>query len=122
MPRRNTPQRNPSQRRRSGRRSGTDDARPLGNQLGHHSLGLSAPRAEHGSPKGWGDDEFLVRDVPGSAATKDYRCPGCDQIIVQGSAHVVAWPSRPGGAEDRRHWHRGCWNRRATRSVTRKWS
>nr|WP_149359038.1 ATP/GTP-binding protein [Lolliginicoccus suaedae] len=118
MPRRNTPQRNASQRRQSGRRSGSSDARPPGVHLG----GLSSPRTEHGSPKGWGDDEFLVRDVPGSAATKDYRCPGCDQVIMRGSAHVVAWPSRPGGTDDRRHWHRGCWNRRATRSVTRKWS
>ena len=42
----------------------------------------------------------LIRLVPGAASTKTYRCPGCDQEIPPGTAHLVAWPAghpRPGG-------------------------
>ncbi|MER2224729.1 MAG: ATP/GTP-binding protein, partial [Rhodococcus sp. (in: high G+C Gram-positive bacteria)] len=48
--------------------------------------------------------------------------PGCDHDIRPGVAHVVTWPSEPGGANERRHWHTGCWSGRGTRSLTRRWS
>nr|WP_241729912.1 ATP/GTP-binding protein [Dietzia aerolata] len=67
-------------------------------------------------------DHYHVRRIPGSRAMKDYRCPGCDQIVTAGTAHVVAWPDRPGGDGERRHWHSGCWNGRASRGLTRRWS
>ena len=35
----------------------------------------------------------MVRQIPGAAATKEYRCPGCDQEILPGTPHVVAWPA-----------------------------
>lgn len=59
---------------------------------------------------------FLVRGIPGQSATKEYRCPGCDQVIGIGVAHVVVWPENPSlaannGIEERRHWHTGCWQR-----------
>lgn len=54
--------------------------------------------------------------VSGANATKAYRCPGCDQEIPAGMPHLVAWPaSGLGGAEDRRHWHRPCWEARLRR-------
>ncbi|PVZ14698.1 hypothetical protein C8D89_101565 [Actinomycetospora cinnamomea] len=56
---------------------------------------------------------WTVRSISGTAATKTYRCPGCDQEIVPGTPHVVAWPA--GDDEEtveRRHWHTGCWRRR----------
>ena len=63
---------------------------------------------------------WVVRSVSGAAATKTDRCPGCDHEIAAGVAHVVAWnlegPVVGGGAEDRRHWHRGCWQSRGRRS------
>lgn len=60
------------------------------------------------------DGDWMVRNVPGSQATKWYRCPGCDHEIRPGVAHVVAWPSTErGSVQDRRHWHSGCWNQRA---------
>lgn len=62
------------------------------------------------------DGEWLVRAVPGSSATKAYRCPGCDQEIRAGVPHVVAWPADGrGDATDRRHWHTGCWRARDRR-------
>lgn len=59
------------------------------------------------------DGDWIVRPVAG--ADKAYRCPGCDQEIVPGAGHLVAWPAEGGGLEDRRHWHRPCWNHRLNR-------
>nr|WP_143219236.1 hypothetical protein [Actinokineospora bangkokensis] len=80
------------------------------------AVGLGVERVESGA-----DGEWVVRAVPGPRATKVYRCPGCDQEIPVGVAHVVAWPSDGGtGVEDRRHWHRPCWGARGRRGPTSK--
>ncbi|SDY66363.1 hypothetical protein SAMN05444365_10337 [Micromonospora pattaloongensis] len=64
----------------------------------------------------WTDGEWMVRGIPGPAATKTYRCPGCDQEIRPGVPHVVAWPADGrGDLTDRRHWHSGCWRARDRR-------
>ncbi len=73
----------------------------------------SSGRVENG-PGG----EWIVRAVTGAAATRDYRCPGCDQIVVAGTPHVVAWPA--GSVDDRRHWHTPCWAARHRRAPTRR--
>ncbi|MCV7193936.1 hypothetical protein [Mycolicibacterium brumae] len=80
----------------------------------------SSPRTEIGAD----GRDYQVRVVAGSGAVKTYRCPGCDHEIRPGVAHVVVWPSDGGdaGVEDRRHWHTPCWQNRATRSPTRRWS
>ena len=62
----------------------------------------------------WPDGDWVVRPVPGAAAGKAYRCPGCDQELYPGTAHVVVWPTHAGVA-DRRHWHTVCWQRRMQR-------
>ncbi|WP_215542185.1 hypothetical protein [Amycolatopsis sp. CA-230715] len=79
-----------------------------------------------GGATGWAstesgsDGEWLVRSVPGAQAVKTYRCPGCDHEIRPGVPHVVAWPAdETGSSADRRHWHRGCWQSRATRRPSR---
>ncbi len=59
-------------------------------------------------------DEWVSRPVTGSAATKSYRCPGCDQEIRPATPHVVAWPEDD--MESRRHWHTACWQRRDRRT------
>ena len=64
--------------------------------------------------------EYVVRPVTGSAATKPYRCPGCDQLIRPATPHTVAWPVEPSmfadsGVEERRHWHNACWKARHRR-------
>nr|WP_079166123.1 ATP/GTP-binding protein [Streptomyces oceani] len=64
----------------------------------------------------WRGEEWLVRPVGGGAAGKRYRCPGCDQEIPAGVAHVVAW-ARHGPVDDRRHWHTSCWNARERRGA-----
>jgi hypothetical protein len=71
---------------------------------------LGPPRIES-----WPDGDWVIRQVPGIAATKVYRCPGCDQEIQPGVAHIVVWPEQGNGAEDRRHWHNSCWQRRPRR-------
>jgi hypothetical protein len=64
----------------------------------------------------WRDGEWQVRGIPGSAAVKTYRCPGCDQEIRPGVAHLVVWPADGrGDLTDRRHWHSGCWRARDRR-------
>jgi hypothetical protein len=73
----------------------------------------------------WLDGDWMVRPVSGAAATKAYRCPGCDQEIPAGTPHVVAWPAEQpfginAGVGDRRHWHRPCWRRRLERRPARR--
>jgi hypothetical protein len=63
----------------------------------------------------WRGEEWAVRQGGGSTG-KTYRCPGCDQEIRQGVPHVVAW-ARSGTVDDRRHWHKACWNARDRRSA-----
>ncbi|HEV7207338.1 MAG TPA: hypothetical protein VGN54_01220 [Mycobacteriales bacterium] len=55
--------------------------------------------------------DWTSRPVTGRAATKAYRCPGCDHEIPVGQPHVVAWPLD--AVHDRRHWHTACWRRAA---------
>ncbi|MFG2036655.1 hypothetical protein [Dactylosporangium sp. NPDC048998] len=70
-----------------------------------------------GAVQAWSDGEWQVRNIPAGAATKAYRCPGCDQEISQGVPHLVAWPAdERGDLTDRRHWHTGCWRARDRRA------
>ena len=63
----------------------------------------------------WPDGSWVVRQVPGSADAKTYRCPGCDQEIRPGTAHLVVWSDDTRGLAERRHWHNACWRRRPRR-------
>lgn len=73
-----------------------------------------------------GPDGFdhYVRPISGQRAVKDYRCPGCNQVIVTGTPHVVAWPVDDYGGgtlvAERRHWHTGCWRRGNSRASGKK--
>lgn len=54
-----------------------------------------------------------VRAVHPYEAAKRYVCPGCHRVIAAGTGHLVVVPR---AAPDlRRHWHRGCWDRRLRR-------
>jgi len=67
--------------------------------------------------------DYEVRAVAGARAVKTYRCPGCDHEILSGTSHVVVWRvDGDSAADDRRHWHTPCWDNRATRGPTRRWS
>jgi hypothetical protein len=92
MPRRNVP----------SRRRAEPDSRPIG--------GGGAERSED-----WRGEEYRVRSVSGANSIGPYRCPGCDQVLAAGIAHVVAWPAADLAAADRRHWHAGCWRARGSR-------
>ena len=64
------------------------------------------------------DGAWVVRHVSGAASGRDYRCPGCQQEVVGGTSHVVAWPADTlvgEGLEQRRHWHTPCWRSRDRR-------
>ena len=73
---------------------------------------LGPPQAQ-----AWPDGDWIVRQVPGAAAMKAYRCPGCDQEILPGVAHAVVWPAQTPGPAERRHWHTSCWQRRPRRQA-----
>lgn len=62
------------------------------------------------------DAELEVRRIQPYQAVKTYVCPGCNRDIMPGTGHVVVVP-RP-APDLRRHWHHGCWSRRATRRPT----
>ncbi len=68
-----------------------------------------------GTVEEWRGEEWVVRAVAGAASSKRYRCPGCDQEIAAGTPHVVAWREHA-GVDDRRHWHRACWNAKERRT------
>jgi hypothetical protein len=76
---------------------------------------LRAAAASAARREEWRGEDFLVRTVPGASAVKDYRCPGCDQLIRVGVPHLVAWPDAAGDAAERRHWHTACWAARDRR-------
>ncbi|HEX5596901.1 MAG TPA: hypothetical protein VFX61_12930 [Micromonosporaceae bacterium] len=96
MPRRNRPRRDPAP-----------------------PLDLERVRRGVGTVQAWRDGEWQVRAIPGPAAVKTYRCPGCDQEIRPGVAHLVAWPADGrGDLGDRRHWHNSCWRARDRRAPT----
>jgi hypothetical protein len=76
------------------------------------ALRLGPERIEAGP-----DGEWVVRAMPGEATVKTYRCPGCDQEIQPGTAHLVVWPAYTPGLAERRHWHRPCWDRRLRRHA-----
>ncbi|HXZ69890.1 MAG TPA: ATP/GTP-binding protein [Streptosporangiaceae bacterium] len=88
-------------------------ARPAGDEEADGpALRLGPERAESAP-----DGDWVIRPVPGAASTKTYRCPGCDQEIPPGTAHLVAWPADARGPAERRHWHNPCWPRRRQRHI-----
>ncbi|MDQ6697430.1 MAG: hypothetical protein M3Z46_08235 [Actinomycetota bacterium] len=54
-----------------------------------------------------------VQRVQPYQARKVYLCPGCNQDVSPGVGHLVVVPQRT--PDDRRHWHRSCWDHRAHR-------
>nr|WP_081681157.1 hypothetical protein [Cellulomonas sp. URHD0024] len=100
---------------RVGRRS---TKRPYGTE--HVELDLDRATAGRTSESG-ADGEWTVQRVRGS--DREYRCPGCEQVLAAGTAHVVAW--RTDGlfgeaVDDRRHWHTSCWQARGRRRPPRR--
>jgi len=63
------------------------------------------------------DGRWITRTVAAGTSVKKYLCPGCNQMLAPGVAHLVVWPEEPpvgssSGVEHRRHWHTTCWQRR----------
>lgn len=56
---------------------------------------------------------YQMRQIGPAGAKKFYVCPGCGNNIPPGMSHIVAWPyDSYRGVEDRRHWHKSCWDSR----------
>jgi len=100
----------PRRPRRAGRTPPAPDQAAPGAADENSPVRLGPPRIEE-----WPDGDWVVRQVPGDAASKLYRCPGCDQEIWPGTAHMVVWPAQTPGLAERRHWHNACWQRRPKR-------
>lgn len=65
---------------------------------------------------GFGEEVAVTRVQP-YQAIKAYVCPGCQGDIPPGTGHLVVVPV---DAPDlRRHWHRPCWEHRASRRPGR---
>jgi hypothetical protein len=102
MPRSNRPRSNgPRGRKPSGR----PDEEEF--DLGHLMSGWR--RTEHRRGSAWN-----VQPISAAQSVKVYVCPGCEQDILPGTAHIVAWRADGvlGDAADiasRRHWHLHCW-------------
>jgi hypothetical protein len=99
---------------RRGRRSGA-------RQAGGAPTGRRPEKVEEAADGAW-----VVRALTGSASTKAYRCPGCDQEIRTATPNIVSWPAYPrdsdldpwateSAADQRRHWHTACWRERDRR-------
>jgi hypothetical protein len=58
-------------------------------------------------------DEVQLRRISPSQARKAYLCPGCNQEILPGTAHLVVVPRL--APDLRRHWHTPCWQLRDRR-------
>ncbi|NNE96964.1 MAG: ATP/GTP-binding protein [Acidimicrobiales bacterium] len=79
-------------------------------KAGHKSTGRPKVKGRRtlADPSDAPDTE--IHFVSAADASKDYLCPGCGREISVGQGHLVAVPA---SAPDlRRHWHRGCWERR----------
>lgn len=96
--------------------------RPYGEA--HRDLDVeSALRGMSRTERSADGSEWTVRRAVTSG--KEYRCPGCDQVIAPGTAHVVAWSSDDLLGSDaalagRRHWHTACWDARDRRKPNRR--
>ncbi|WP_082131290.1 hypothetical protein [Cellulomonas sp. FA1] len=99
-------------------RSRPSSRRPYGAE----PVPLDVDRATGGRRSESGPDgEWTVQRVRGS--DREYRCPGCDQLVAAGTPHVVAWRTddwRGAGVDERRHWHAACWDARGRRGPTRR--
>ena len=61
--------------------------------------------------------DVQLRRISPSQARKAYLCPGCNQEIAPGTAHLVVVPRD--APDMRRHWHTPCWQLRDRRRPGR---
>lgn len=59
-----------------------------------------------------GEDHYVAVPRP---SDRVFTCPGCRGEISGATAHVVTWAvegilGAEAAADDRRHWHQGCWS------------
>jgi len=86
--------------------------RPYGQP--HQELDVERVQGSLGArrERGPGGEDYLVA-VP-RPTDKVYTCPACGREVQGSIQHVVAWAADgimgpESASEQRRHWHRGCW-------------
>ncbi|MBM7797045.1 hypothetical protein JOD50_001997 [Pseudoglutamicibacter cumminsii] len=119
---RRAPQERGPSRRGGGSRQSTSSrgSRPVRTRAWDLDAGAGWLHYGHEPLQEFSDGLWHVRAVPGYGAGKHYRCPGCDQLIPPGVAHIVAWRADGSRSDadaeaDRRHWHNKCWDNHAPR-------
>ncbi|MCC3296894.1 hypothetical protein [Arthrobacter caoxuetaonis] len=109
MPRSNRPRRQlPASSTAAGRNARRKWAAPA------PEVDLDRARAGLPERESAADGEWSVRRITARNAAKEYRCPGCGQVIPPGIEHLVVWQEdslfgRETAVADRRHWHARCW-------------
>lgn len=90
---------------------------PRANRRRRDDVPLAIGRLGGGTTtESYAGQRWAVRRLTGASSDRTYLCPGCEQGIPPGTAHVVAWPEEGvGGVGDRRHWHTSCWGARERR-------
>lgn len=86
--------------------------RPRRTKAGPKS-GRPKPKSGRNLPDPSDTPDSEVRHIQPYQATKTYLCPGCHRDIPPGLGHLVAIP--PDAPDLRRHWHKGCWQKRSLR-------
>ncbi|MEZ5380710.1 MAG: hypothetical protein R2754_02815 [Microthrixaceae bacterium] len=77
---------------------------------------MSRRRTRPEPPDPYDPSAVDVRFVQPYEANKAYLCPWCNRDLPPGTGHVVVVPHD--AADLRRHWHRGCWDKRVRASST----
>ncbi|NBU32294.1 MAG: hypothetical protein EBS36_03880 [Actinobacteria bacterium] len=93
--------------------------------MGRHNRRQPEPEPREFNPNGTRkvetgrDGSWVIQAISGAGFDKTYRCPGCDQEINPGTAHLVTWEysglSMDDNVTQRRHWHKPCWANRMNR-------
>ena len=74
---------------------------------------VGPPERPRGAAPDWASTEDVKVMASAGERRKSYRCPGCNQEIRPGTAHLVVMEREE--FEGRRHWHTPCWRRELKR-------
>ena len=108
-----SPVRCPVSPRRNRPKGGAD--RPAGSA--ERATGPAATAAGSARRAGRARSGRCAQVAGASAAGKTYRCPGCDQEIPLRGAACGGLAASTRGVDDRRHWHKACWNAKDRRTT-----
>lgn len=90
---------------------------------GREAPGAGVPSGLAGREERYAGQTWAVRTSRPNDSGRSFLCPGCQQQIASGQAHLVVWPVEAmSGVENRRHWHTVCWQARDRRPPGGAWA